>query len=250
VKKVVRGSDGAFAKEMSMRNRKKAFTLIELLVVVAIIAVLVAMLLPALAKARWKAKLTMESAQFRQTGVAAMMYAQDGRDRFPYGTGWNYPWQTLVKMKLNGSHVYDTTFVGNALMPYVGKQIANFFCPLTEMTYGVYFRNYAIQNGQFPASGNIGGGYAWLKMTYFYFGNYPDNHTGYPTDSSYGDLSAFPTGPCSERLKLFQDAVTDCWELMDNHEDPIVLYSDGSAFISSRAKMTPIIRQDNYPLYW
>jgi len=71
-------------KGVEEMKKRSMFTLIELLVVIAIIAILAAMLLPALSKARERARNASCINNLKQIGTGAFMYAERAKDRLPY----------------------------------------------------------------------------------------------------------------------------------------------------------------------
>ncbi|HYG21335.1 MAG TPA: prepilin-type N-terminal cleavage/methylation domain-containing protein [Verrucomicrobiae bacterium] len=89
-------------KPASLKPVRTAFTLIELLVVIAIIAILAAMLLPALSRAKFKAKVVNCTSNFKQWTLVANMYAGDNTKgklpSFDPAGGGRYAWDVGIEM--------------------------------------------------------------------------------------------------------------------------------------------------------
>ena len=74
---------------MRMSHRQgRGFTLVELLVVIGIIALLISILLPALSRAKEKARQTLCVNNEHQMGLGYHLYAEDNRDSYPAQRGW------------------------------------------------------------------------------------------------------------------------------------------------------------------
>jgi prepilin-type N-terminal cleavage/methylation domain-containing protein len=114
----------------TFRSEARAFTLIELLVVIAIIAILAALLLPALASAKERAKRIACLSNHKQLAIGMTLYAGDNLDKVLEAR------QNLVQVAVNPPEAAGAATVGLSIGSNYTSSIWN--CPARPARYPVY----------------------------------------------------------------------------------------------------------------
>jgi prepilin-type N-terminal cleavage/methylation domain-containing protein/prepilin-type processing-associated H-X9-DG protein len=124
----------------SCKTRATGFTLVELLAVIAIIAVLAALVLPALSRARERARAIICLNNTRQLGLAWQIYAGDNDERLPYNlgmagssfrTGLNWV-NNVMTWDLSSDNTNLATLTGASLGRFVSGNTSVYRCPSDE----------------------------------------------------------------------------------------------------------------------
>ena len=131
---------------MSNGNHRqyRAFTLIELLVVIAVIAIIAAILFPAFAKAREKARQISCVSNEKQIGTALLMYTQDNDEALPLRTTAQEidSWKHSIAPYLKSTEVYKCPS-----NPSRGRDDYNSYQGLQPLDMPVFTSSYAGNRG-------------------------------------------------------------------------------------------------------